>query len=199
MPVVLQARQALEQYRRGNINQAIAKLNNVIRIRPNYISAISYLASIYFNLGQSDKALEILNRGLSKNPDNVLLAGQLGLMLVQIKNFSEAIPLLEYVCEKDRSDPDYLNYLGLAYMGVGSLEKAREKFKEALRVDPDLVSALNNLGYLNLTFFVKEKNEKYLEMALENFDLALKYKPDLEPAIRGKEITLHYKNELDKN
>jgi len=199
MPVVLQARQALEQYRRGNINQAIAKLNNVIRIRPNYISAISHLASLYFNLGQTGKALEILNRGLNRNPDNIHLAGQLGLMLVQTKNFSEAIPFLEYVCEKDRSDPDYFNYLGLAYMGVGSLEKAREMFKEALRLDPDLVSALNNLGYLNLTFFVKEKNEKYLEMALENFDLALKYKPDLEPAIRGKEITLHYKNDFDKN
>lgn len=129
MPVIIQAREALDEYRKGNIKQAIAKLNVVIRIRPNYISAISDLASIYFNWGQFDKALQTLNSGLDKNPDNLHLAGQLGITLVLTKNFSEAIPPLEFVCERDESNPDYFNYLGLAYMGVGRLEEAREKFR----------------------------------------------------------------------
>lgn len=192
MPLVGQVRIALDEYRKGQSEQAISKLNNVIRIRPNYISAINHLASIYFNLGQVDKALEVLNRGLDKNPDNVKLAGQLGLMLVLVKRFEEAIAPLEYVCEKDKSNPDYFNYLGMAYMGLGELEKAKEMFHLALKIDPDLVQALNNLGYLNLTLFIKEGKEKYLEMALENFDLALKYKPDLEPALKGKEFALQY-------
>lgn len=192
MPIIIQAREALDEYRKGNIKQAIAKLNVVIRIRPNYISAISHLASIYYNWGQFDKALQTLNSGLDKNPDNLHLAGQLGITLVLTKNFSEAIPPLEFVCERDESNPDHFNYLGLAYMGVGRLEEAREKFRQALKIDPDLVSALNNLGYLNLVLFIKEGKERYLEMALENFDLALKYKPDLEPALKGKELALQY-------
>lgn len=192
MPLVVQARIALDEYRQGQIGQAISKLNNVIRIRPNYVGAINHLASLYFNLGQVDKALEVLNRGLNRNPDNVKLAGQLGLILVQIKRFEEAVAPLEYVCEKDKSNPDYFNYLGMAYMGLGQLEKAKKMFLLALKIDPDLVQALNNLGYLNLALFVREGKEKYLETALENFNLALKYKPDLEPALEGKELTLNY-------
>lgn len=73
MPVIIHAREALDEYRKGNIKQAIAKLNVVIRIRPNYISAISDLASIYFNWGKFHKALQTLNSGLDKNPDNLHL------------------------------------------------------------------------------------------------------------------------------
>jgi len=194
MPLVAQVRLALEEFQAGKHNQALKKLANVIRIRPNYISAINNLAGAYFILGRVDEALATLERGLDKNPDNLQLTARLGIMLVLAKKFDAAINPLEYACDKDESNPDYFNYLGMAYMGIGSLERAKERFERALKLDPDLTSALNNLGYLNLAFYVREKEEKYLDLAIEKFDEALKFQPDLETAARGKEIALQYKN-----
>ncbi len=197
MPLVAQLRLATEEFKAGKVDQAIKKLNNIIRIRPNYVSAFCNLASAYFILRRGDEALATLEQGLEKNPDNLQLAARLGIMLVLAKRYAEAVEPLEYAVKREETNPDYFNYLGMAYMGLGQFELAREKFEQALKLDRDLTSALNNLGYLNLALYRKEKNDKYLDLAIENFDLALKYKPDLEAAARGKEIALQYRNQRD--
>ncbi len=196
MPLVVQTRLALEEFKEGKTESALKKLNNVILIRPSYISAICNLASAYFLLGRREEALATLERGLDKNPGNLQLTGRLGIMLVMSKRFAEAIDPLEFACREDENNPDYLNYLGMAYMGTGELEQAKEKFKKVLELDPTFVPAWNNLGYLNLTYFVHKKEEKYLDQAIENFDHALKNNPRLETALRGKEMASQYKSEI---
>lgn len=198
MPLIAQTRMALEEFKAGKKEAALKKLNNIILIRPNYISAICNLASAYFLLGQREEALATLEKGLDKNPGNLQLTARLGIMLVMSKRFAEAVSPLESACREDETNPDYLNYLGMAYMGTGELERGKEIFKRALQLDPAYAPALNNLGYLNLTYFVQRKEEKYLDLAIDNFNQALKNNPRLEAALRGKELADKYKNEIYK-
>ena len=196
LPLIVHVRLAVEEFQSGKTDSAIKKFNNVIRIRPTYVSAYSDLANAFYNLGRPDEAVATLKDGLTKNPDNLHLMARLGIMMVMAKKYGEAIDPLEYSVKKDKTNPDYFNYLGMAYLGSGNLKLAQEKFEQALDLDPNLIAAFNNLGYLNLAFYVKTQEEKYLDAAIQNFDKALGYDPVLESAKKGKEAAVNYKNQL---
>jgi arylsulfatase A-like enzyme/Tfp pilus assembly protein PilF len=196
-PLIAQVRLAIEEFQSGQTETAIKKLNTAVRIRPTYISAFSDLANAYFNLGKIDQAVATLKNGLTKNPENIHLTARLGIMLVLGKKYEEAIDPLITSTKKFKYNPDNFNYLGLAYLGSGNLGSAEKNFKKALELDPDLVPAFNNLGYLYLTFYTKTSDPKYLDSSIQNFDKALARNPNLQSARKGKEAAVNYKNRLN--
>ena len=110
-----------------------------------------------------------------------------------IKKYAAAFGPLQEAARRDPNNPDYLNYLGLAFMGTGDLKEAEDKFHAALLIEPDLNPVFNNLGYLYLTLYMKTSEDKYLDDAIENFDRALAEQPDLVSAKKGKEAAVNYK------
>ena len=194
-PLITHLRQAILESQSGELDSAVKKVQTVLRIRPTYVTAYSALAKIYYNHGKLDQAVSALREGLTKNPDNLHLTGSLGIMLVIDKQSKEAIKVLEYCTKKAKYNPEYVNYLGLAYMNVGEYELAKERFERALEIAPTLVAAFNNLGYLYLMLYVKTKDKKQLDFAIENFDKALAYDPERLSAIKGRDAALKYKNE----
>ncbi|MDH4270407.1 MAG: sulfatase-like hydrolase/transferase [Candidatus Aminicenantes bacterium] len=191
-PVITQLRQAILESQSGRLDAALKKIQTILRIRPTYVTAYSALAKIYFNYGRADQAVATLKDGLAKNPYNLHLEGNLGIMLVIAKKPEEAIPVLRDCTEKAKYNPEYVNYLGLAYMNLGEFEPAREQFQKALKIDPTLVAGFNNLGYLHLLLYVQTKDEKQLDSAIKNFDKALAFDPERRSAVKGKETALGY-------
>jgi arylsulfatase A-like enzyme/cytochrome c-type biogenesis protein CcmH/NrfG len=197
--LIVQLRSAIKDFGSGQTAAALGKFKAVIRARPTFISAYSDLANAYYNLGKLEQAVSTLKEGLARNPDSLHLTARLGIMLALAKNYREAIAPLEYATKKDRFDPDNFIYLGMAYLGTGNLDLARETLETALRLDPNHAGVFNNLGYLNLAFYVKTTDEKYLDLAVQNFDKALAKSPELPSAKRGKEAALRYKNRFVSN
>ena len=192
-PVISHLFMAVEESQAGNTELALKMVNNVIRIRPTYSSAYSNLAFILYNTGQTDQALAALEQGLKRIPGDLMLTSNLGVMLVMAKKFEEAIKPLEYCVKMDRFNPDYLNYLGRALMEIKDYTRAEDYLNRALNLDPRLVPAYSNLGYLNLILYIQTSKQKYYDASIQNFDKALALKPGLPSALKGKESALKYK------
>jgi arylsulfatase A-like enzyme/Tfp pilus assembly protein PilF len=195
-PLMAQLHIALDDFKAGNRDVAIKKLSNIVHIRSQYIAAISALADAYYNVKQVDKAVATLKDGISKNPDNLHLLGQLGMTLVMAKKYDEAVEPLKIASSKDKDNPDYFNYLGMAYMGSLNFELAEENFIKARTLEPDLLAVYNNLGYLYLALFIRTSEEKYYDSSIQNFDKVLAANPANSSAKKGKEAAIEQKNKL---
>ena len=196
-PLIAQLRMAIDDFKAGKPEAAEKKLNTILRIRPNYINAYAVLADIHDRVGDLDRAQTVLADGLNKNPGTQALTARLGAVLIKAKKYAEAIAPLEEYVDGDPYNPLYFNYLGLARMATGEIKLAEKNLKKALELDPDIVQAMNNLGYLYLSLYVKTAEEKYYELAIQNFDAALAREPGLPPAVKGREAAVQQKAILD--
>jgi arylsulfatase A-like enzyme/Tfp pilus assembly protein PilF len=198
-PLIAQLRMAIDDFKAGNPGAAERKLVTILRIRSNYINAYTVLADVHERVGDLDKAQAVLTDGLHKNPGTQALTARLGAVLIKAKKFAEAIAPLEECVDGDPYNPLYFNYLGLAQMATGELKPAEKNLKKALELEPDFVPALNNMGYLYLSLYVKTADDKYYESSVKNFDAALAREPGLSSAIKGKETADQQKALLRKS
>lgn len=88
-----------------NYDEAISQYKKVIEISPTDISAYVNLASVYqYNLNQKDKALEIYQQGIEKNPKSADLLALKGLAYEQMENKDEAKKAYEKALEIDENN-----------------------------------------------------------------------------------------------
>lgn len=189
-PLIVQLRRDAEEFRDRDPALALKKINNIILIRPSYVTAYITLATLYSSRDLHDKAAAVLRDGLAKNPESLPLLEKLGVVLVLAKKYEDAIDPLEECARRDPQDPDYWNYLGRALMGLGDFGTAEERFGKALEIDPEMVEAYNNLGYLHLMIYRKSGERSAYDRSIENFDKALALNPKLVSALKGKEAAL---------
>jgi tetratricopeptide (TPR) repeat protein len=89
---------------------------------------------------------------VEKVPNNARALTNLGNALTETGRAEEALPLFARAMEilKGR-DADLFNNRGVALLKLGRVAEAEADFREALRLDPKHVKALNSLGYSLLT------------------------------------------------
>ena len=80
-------------------------------------------------------------------------------------NYEKVIEKTEILLKKDKQVPFY-NLLGLSYRQIGQQENAEEIFKKGLKIFPNNISILSNIGafYRNTGKF--DDAENYLNKAL---------------------------------
>ena len=117
---------------------ALAAVNEAIRLDPASEDNFALLGSI--KLAQHDwpAALEAAERGLALNPEHTLSANLRAMALVRLGRKSEAVDTVDYAL---RRAPE--NALSHANQGWNQLHRndpprAQEHFREALRLSPDL-------------------------------------------------------------
>jgi tetratricopeptide (TPR) repeat protein len=118
-------------------------------------------------------------------------------VLFRSRKFAEAIAPLEEAIDRDPYNPQTFNFLGLAQMATGDVKPAEKNLKKALELDSDFVQAWNNLGYLNLSLYVKRGEEKYYDEAIQDFDAALDRRPGLASAVKGRDELTRQKALID--
>lgn len=77
------------------------------------------------------------------------------------------------------SSPNTHNNLGDVYGRWGDLEKSAAEFQKAIDLKPNYADAYHNLANTQQKLFETTKNEDYLKKAITNYQLALKYNPNL--------------------
>ncbi len=81
-------------------------------------------------------------------PESVVETLRQALKFAQLRNFEEAIPILESV--KDAAPvPAGFNNLGAAYLAIGNQERAKQYFEEALAGNQDEPTARSNLSRIS--------------------------------------------------
>ncbi len=72
---------------------------------------------------------------------------ELGVSLMQGKNYAAAIPHLRKAIELGLDDPHVQNFLGICYSRTNRLEEAIKSYRAALKADPNLAEAHLNLAF----------------------------------------------------
>lgn len=85
--------------------------------------------------------------------------------LLRAGKADEAVAVLERAAQKIPTESRVFNCLGLAYHGTGRPEDARKAYRQALRINPDLVVSQFNLGVLEC----EQGNWRDAEAALRTY------------------------------
>ena len=130
---------------------------------------------IFVNIGysyflQNDivDALEIIDAGLYKFPEDYRLNYFKGLSLQKVNKESESIKYFEKAVVLNPADLSILSTLALAYDNQGEYSKSADTYEKALSVDPQNPLILNNYAYnLSERGVDLEKALRMSEMSIE--------------------------------
>jgi len=141
-----------ELYDRGQFDEAIAELQAFIgRIGPNPASMYPTVAArnlVALSLAQQGKvaeAVEEFHVALRMDPRNPDLHGNLGFLLLRQNNFAGARQQYEEYLTERGGSAFVLTSLGVALQKLGRIDEAKERFRQALVIDPNDVEARRRL------------------------------------------------------
>ncbi len=187
---------AVANVQQGKSRLALTQLRAIAQESPGFILVYRHMATIYSDNGQYTEAVDILETGLKKNPDNIELISKLGIALVELGKLEKAFALLDLAIEKESFNPENYNYLGVAYYKKGDFSAALSYYQKALELDKNYASVYNNIGSLHLATFLKGKDESEYQLALQNFTRALEIDPRLFAAYNGRGAAYRFKNKI---
>ena len=185
LPLQSKLLDGVAQFQSADFPGAEKTIQEVISASPSFILAYTHLASMYKEMGKITAAVQILEQGLEKNPDNILLLAKLGIVLADSGSWQRAIPILEICIGKEDFDPEKFNFLGIAYYQGGDFAKALQNYARALDLDHNNASVYNNIGGVHLALFLRSRQEQELVQAERNFKKALEIDPKLFSACNG--------------
>lgn len=125
----------------------------------------------YFQHNEINEALNILDEGLIKFPDDYRLNYFKGLSLQRLNKESESIINFEQALKSNPSDLSILSTLALAYDNQGEYVKSADTYEKALKIDPQNPLILNNYAY-NLS-----ERGVDLERALRMSEISIEKEP----------------------
>ena len=97
-------------------------------------------------MGQTDKALNVLAEIAKNNPQDVGLTTLYGKELAEAGRGEDASQVLNAIVQTGKADWKIYSALGSAYDQQGAFAEAREAYKSALTMKPGEVGITNNMG-----------------------------------------------------
>jgi tetratricopeptide (TPR) repeat protein len=131
-----------------------------------------------------ESTLSRLEKKLKKERGTVQEYYELGSIYADKKMFAQAINLFQKALKASDSEEENLaavhNALGFAYFAQEQYDIAIREYKEAIKLEPGYVTALNNLGHVY-------ERKKLTTQALQAYEEALKYEANNSTAKRRAE------------
>ena len=125
---------AMEYWRAGNYDKAIAAANNAARINPRYARAWSYMGMAFKELNRNEEALAAFERALEIDPaDYPWTLNNHAELLIQAGRYQEAVAIANKALEALPGDPWCLALLGRALHYLEEYEQARQTLLQAAR------------------------------------------------------------------
>jgi len=121
----------------GRLDEAVARYEEALRLRPDYAEAHNNLGNALESMGRTPEAIAHLEEALRLKPDYAEAHNDLGIALSSAGRMPEAIAQYE---EALRLKPDLFQAsfnLGNALDSVGRTPEAIAQYEQALRVRPD--------------------------------------------------------------
>lgn len=113
---------ALEQ---GLSDQALAYLNEALRLDPWDRASLMRRGRLWAELGELDEAQKDFERVQQLDPESAAALAGLGELALQQQDFQTAIEFLEQALDRQPTATRLYQPLGLAYRGAGLIEQAR--------------------------------------------------------------------------
>jgi len=186
LPLEQKADEASRLAQAGRFGESTRLLEDIIKVRKDYIKAYERLYFIYLSQGLVDDGLAARERGYKANSDNYLAVIEYGIALVQQGRSVQGIEVLTHALSLYNKDPEVWDSLGVAYMKTGNYEKAKAHFERALALDSADPTYNDHLGSFYLSTALRLKSAKEIEQAILYFDKAIVCDPTFASAYNGR-------------
>ncbi len=147
---------ALYNYKKGKLPTARYLLNKAVQLQPS--------AEIYNNLGvvhlaleENREALQAFRQAFSINPQDGVIAANLGAIFVDQRNYSKAVVALETAYQKGLRDFRVLNNYAIALTATGKGLQAQALYEKALKDQSNNKDLLFNQAVLLVEVLKKYK------------------------------------------
>lgn len=178
LPFHNRAAEALNIFKKGDEEEAIAVLKNVLRERRDVDVAYSYLARIYETLGKPDEAIETLNLGRKSLPSSYEVFLSLVDAYLKTGHYDEVIRTIkEGNLFQMEHDPEIWNCLGLAYTKKGDFHEAIKAYDMALSLHSRYPVVYHNLATVYYSLFSRSRDGNDYQRAVDNFKKAIELDP----------------------
>jgi tetratricopeptide (TPR) repeat protein len=158
-------------YRLGNdMPKAEAELNTAIKIDPNSEEAVTTLAMLYTDEGDTAHALKVLS-AIPDSARSAKLYSALGAAYEQRKEYKNAIDSYKHAIVLDRDNLDAIRGLAENYLNDGQLEASLEQYKVISDSNPEDAQTYVRIAE------IYRRQAKY-DLALENLKHADTLIPD---------------------
>jgi tetratricopeptide (TPR) repeat protein len=136
----------------GEAGKARPVLELVVHEYPRNYFAVYALGQVARREGNHEEAYRFFRQAAEAMPQLGYFQQDLGITLVDLKRYAEALGPLTRAEELGQEDPRVEHYLGTALAHVGRYKEAVEHYQKALEMKPDLLPARLSLAfaYLNL-------------------------------------------------
>lgn len=162
------AAQRIEKY-----DEAIKYYDKLLGFNYGKGDTYSLLAECYKAKGDSEKYVSTLKTGFEKYPANqALLGGIINYYLLEAENPEEAFKYLEVARNNDPNNPQFFSAEAHLYNKIGELDKAKEKYKTAIEMNPNLFEAQYNIGVIYFNEGVELSDEANLISDNKKYEIA---------------------------
>lgn len=181
----------------GEIQEALSAYEKAVALNPRLAQAHNALGSLYLEMGDMERALPHLQKVLRFDGNCVEAHHNLGIVYQNLGKFDDAISS----CKKALAlQPNALTYANLGNTNLFSyyvsndperLDLAVESFNQAIKMQPDLALAYNNLGQA-----LREQNQ--LDKAIETYKKGLQYHSNNSDLWLNLALANHMSYKLDE-
>jgi len=165
-------------FKDGSLDEALARYNRSLQIKPDYEVAHNNLGTALLQKGQVDKAIAHFQQAMQIEPNYSDPYMNLGNALVQKGDVDGAIVNYQKSLQIKSDQPEAYYNFGNALLKKGDVDKAIILYQTALHYRPDYAEARNNLGN---AYFMQGR----MDEAIAEYQLAVAISPDNEFAFNG--------------
>ncbi len=121
----------------GDYTRAVELYLGSIALHPT-AEAYTFLGWTYHFQGKIEEAIAECKRAIEVDPDFGNPYNDIGVYLMDLNRYDEAIPWLEQAMAAKRYEPRHFPYfnLGRIYLSKGMINRARELFQKSLEIEP---------------------------------------------------------------
>jgi prepilin-type N-terminal cleavage/methylation domain-containing protein len=151
----------------GMHDESVREFKRALQIDADFFKAYMGLGSVYQELGQLEKAIEVYLEVTRRYPDCVEAHTQLGLAYDGSGEFLKALRMHTKAIRLKPDDLELRKNLGLAYFNIGSYAEAIKAYKQALQIDPNDGTLHYYLGLVYLDLEDKDSANEELRLLKE--------------------------------
>ena len=121
----------------GDYDRAVELYLGSLALYPT-AEAYTFLGWTYHFQGKIEEAIAECKRAIEIDPDFGNPYNDIGVYLIDLDRYDEAIPWLEQAMKATRYEPRHYPYfnLGRVYLAKGMINRARELFQKSLDIEP---------------------------------------------------------------
>ena len=135
-------------YRSGNIDDAIAAYEEVMRLEPNNPKPLAALSSLYLILQDLELSRTLAQRAVELAPQDVEALNALARIEDWQGEYEAAVNYALDALEIEPTNATSLAIMGEVYTDVGNWDVAQDYLLQALTNDPENILALRNQAFL---------------------------------------------------